>query len=106
MAAGSCLRSSPSSVIGPAKPDRSPRHHRAASTVPGVFDTQHPLVLFRPVALLRTYLREVGSGLALPPVWDAGRIGLEGAQVGDELADLLVGQLPAEVQAPGRHAAT
>src|SRR6266540_1068738 len=35
---------------------------------------------------------EVGSGLALPPVWDAGRVGLKGAQVGDELSDLLVGE--------------
>jgi hypothetical protein len=75
MAAGSCLRSSPSSVIGPAKPDRSPRHHRAASTVPGVFDTQHPLVLFRPVALLRTYLREVGQGLPCRQFGTLGALG-------------------------------
>src|SRR6266511_1142457 len=44
------------------------------------------------------------SGLALPPVRDAGRVALRGARVGDQLADLLVGQRPTEVQAPGRHA--
>src|SRR5512132_4180119 len=43
-------------------------------------------------------------GFALSPVWDVGGVGLERAEVGDELADLLVGERTAEVQAPRRHA--
>src|SRR5512132_2290990 len=48
--------------------------------------------------------RRAGSGFALSPVGDAGRAGLQGAEVGDELANLLVGERTAEVEAPGWHA--
>src|SRR5512132_3103153 len=55
-------------------------------------------------ASIREGSRHACSGFALSPVGDVGRAGLQGAEVGDELADLLVSERAAEVQAPGRHA--
>src|SRR5512132_4254088 len=55
-------------------------------------------------ASIREGSRHACSGFALSPVGDVGRAGLQGAEVGDELADLLVGEWAAEVQAPGGHA--